>query len=240
MPVPVLASAPAVAIMRRMTIMGARWAWRVGTGFWCLLAVAAGVAVWTTEPGGNSIHGLDIYYARDNVTSALHPVAYMYVTHFAGLVELTLPLAVTAGVRGPRARFVAGSVAVLVAAVLVLLAVKTLADISPYADSSRASHDRLAAAGLIALAVATLCAAVALMCRGFAFYDRFVVVFLAGMGILHLVSMYLLAAVLDPRMSLTLWAWVPGLCDLLAAGCTAVLVAGTATARRDATQPLPA
>lgn len=214
--------------------------WRVGTGMWCLLAVAAGAAVWTTEPGGNAIHGLDILYARDNVTSALHPVAYAYVTHFAGLVELTLVLAITAGVRGPRARFVGGSVAVLVAAVLVLLSVRTLADTSPYADPSRASHDRLAAACLIALAVATLCAAVALMCRGFALYDRFVIVFLAGMGILHLVSMHLLAAVLDPRMPLTVWAWVPGLCDLLAAGCTAVLVTGTTTARQDATQPLPA
>ncbi|MFD7446515.1 hypothetical protein [Streptomyces sp. NPDC059909] len=198
------------------------------------------MAVWTTEPGGVSIHGLDIAYVRDNVHGALHPVAYAYIMHFVGLVEVTLLLGVTPGVRGPRARFVAGSVAVLAAAVLVLMAVNTLTEISPYADPSRALLDRLAAAGLIALALATLCAAVALMRRGFAFYDSFVIAFLVGMGILHMVSMSLVAAVLDPRMSLTVWAWTPALCHLLAAGCAAALAAGTAAVQREAGQPLPA
>ncbi|MGW1883943.1 hypothetical protein [Streptomyces sp. NPDC001970] len=204
------------------------------------MAVVAGAAVWTTEPGGTSIHGLDIVYVRDNVRGVLHPVAYVYIMHFVGLVEVTLLLGVTPGVRGPRARFVAGSVAVLVAAVLVLMAVNTLTDISPYADPSRALLDRLAAAGLMALALATLCAAVTLMRRGFAFYDSFVIVFLVGMGILHMVSMVLVAAALDPRMSLTVWAWAPALCHLLAAGCAVALAASAAAAQREAVQPLPA
>ncbi|GGT04344.1 hypothetical protein GCM10010254_25970 [Streptomyces chromofuscus] len=202
--------------------------------------MVAGVAVWTTEPDGNAIHGLDIAYVRDDVIGALHPVAHMYIMHFAGLVEVALLLGLTPGVRGPRARFVAGSVAVLVAAVLVLLAVKTLTDISPYAEPSRALLDRTAAGGLIALGTATLCAAVALMCRKHALYDRFVITVLVGLSVLHVVSMFLVAAVLDPRMSLAVWAWAPALCHLLAAGCAAALAAGTAAAQRAAVQPLPA
>ncbi|KAF3469281.1 hypothetical protein [Streptomyces sp. Tu 3180] len=202
--------------------------------------MVAATAVWTTEPDGTSIHGLDIAYVRDHVHGALHPVAHAYTMHFAGLVEVTLLLGLTPGVRGPRARFVAGSVAVLTAAVLALLAVNTLTETSPYADPSRALLDRTAAAVLIALALATLCAAVVLMRRGFVFYDGFVIAFLAGAGILHVVSMFLLAAVLDPRMSLTVWAWAPALCHLPAAGCAAALAAGTAADRREAVRPLPA
>jgi hypothetical protein len=201
----------------------------------CLLAVAAGACVWTTQLNGMPLIGFDITYVTDDVRWAMHPVAYEYVRNFAGLVECVLLVGLTVGVRGPRARFLAGGVLLLVVAVLVATGLRVLGDVQPYVDSSRAAADRFAAATAFALALVTLAAAVAVMCRWYVFHDGFVAGVLAGAGSLHLVAVFLLASALDARMELTVWAWGPGVCHLLAAGCVAAMVAG----RRETARPLP-
>ncbi|MEU9581085.1 MULTISPECIES: hypothetical protein [Streptomyces] len=192
----------------------------------CLLAVVAGAFVWTRQLNGMPLVGLDIAYVTDDVRGAVHPVAHEYVGHFAGLVECVFLVGLTVGVRGPRARFVAGGVLLLVAAVLVAVGLRTLGEVPPYLDPSRTAAGRFAAAVVFALALLALCGAVALARRWFVFHDGFVTGLLAGAGSLHLVAIFLLASALDPPMELTGWAWVPGVCHLLAAGCVAVWAAG--------------
>ncbi|NYV75931.1 hypothetical protein [Streptomyces sp. UH6] len=200
----------------------------------CLLAVVAGAFVWTRQLNGMPLVGFDITYVTDDVRGATHPVAYEYVRHFAGLVECVFLVGLTVGARGPRVRLVAGGVLLLVCAVLVTTGVRTLGDASSHVDLSRAAADRFAAAVVFTLALSALGGAVALVCRRFVFHDGFVAGLLAGAGSLHLVAVFLLASALDPPMELTGWAWVPGVCHLVAAGCVAAWVAG----RRE-TAPLP-
>ncbi|MEU6158131.1 hypothetical protein [Streptomyces sp. NPDC047130] len=221
-----------------MTTPGVRTGFRAGAVSLSVLALVACLFVWTTDPRGDVIVGVDIQYVTQYV-GVLHPVAEGFVERFGALAQVAAMLGVTVGVRGNRTRFLAAGVVSLAAAGMVGVGVRILGDLHPGAAPDLVAAERAEAVAVFVLAALLLGTAVALICRRFALHDGFVGVCLAVVGGLHLVSMYLVVSGLSPAMALAAWAWVPGGCLLLAALCTA----GTAVrprAGREAVRPLPA
>ncbi|MFP8959545.1 hypothetical protein ACLIYP_03070 [Streptomyces nanhaiensis] len=207
-----------------MTGRAVRWAGLAGAVV-SALAVMVGMALtWATGPDGYRIVGADAAYLEDYLPGLVHPVAQFYVNNTTQFAVAALLLAVTAGVRGPRARFAACGAAALAAAVLVLAAVGSLLEPESYWEPYEVQRFRLYAVVSAVLAVVVLAGAVALLMRAYAVHHGITVVFPLALCALHVSALLVLSTTLGPGATLHAGAWFAAPAYLLT-GAFAVVAA---------------
>jgi hypothetical protein len=210
-----------------------RWAGLVGAVGVSLAAAFSVVLPWA-EGGKRSFPGADAGERLEPyVSEVIHPLVQFYLVPAFAWSSVAVLLATTAGVRASWARFVAAAVALLPAALL-CLGIVTASDPGPYAEPYEVRSRWICAAAVAALLALLLAAVVALLRRAYRVYHWFVVVFLIGLGALHLAAIGLLAATLRSELQVTGFAWLPGAGFVLAGVFAAVAARGAAAMTEEA------
>ncbi len=214
-----------------------RWVGLAGGLVASLAAMSSVVLPWA-RGGERSIPGVDAGERLEPyVSEAIHPVVQFYLVPAFAWSGVALLLATTVGVRAPWARFVAAAVALLPTALLGL-GIVTASDPGPHAEAYEVRSQWICAAVIAVLLLLLLAAVVALLRRLYWIYHWFVVVFLAGLGALHLVAIGLLAATLHSDVQVTGFAWLTGAGYILAGVFAAIGTRGAAAlAEEDRRQP---
>ncbi|MFH0243444.1 hypothetical protein ACGRHY_13665 [Streptomyces sp. HK10] len=209
-----------------MTGRAVRWAGLAGAVV-SALAVMVGMALtWATGPNDYQVVGADAAYLDGYVPGVVHPVAQFYVHNTTQFAVVAVLLAVTAGVRGPRARFAACGAAVSAAAVLVLAGVASLLEPESYWEPYEVLRFRLYAVVFAVAAVVVLAGAVALLLRTYAVHHGITVAFPLALCALHLSALLVLSSTLGPGATLHGGAWFAAPAYLFAGVFAAVAAYG--------------
>lgn len=230
----------------RLVLRLMRWTGMAGAFLLCLIGILLGFLRWGTQnyesgPPGEVI-GWNLSFMEwrlEEAGAGILPLLFIYVNWAMAVVPPLL--AVTVGVRARWGRFVAAVPAVLAVAYLIFYGYYRLADVAEPSsilyDPGQAARMRLVAGLVLAAAVLTALAVVALIARWHTSYDAFVVGLIAAAGVCELAGVGLLAAtgVFDPHLV----AWLAGPVHLLAAALAAMSALGARLSLR-AGQPPPA
>lgn len=228
-----------------------RWTGMAGAFLMCLIAILLGFLRWGKEPDTGSLPGQDVigWELRDLDPDEGTGVLMHFILYAQWpLTTVVVMLALTVGVRARWGRFLAAMPPALVVVLLIysgLFLWQRAGEDAYIYGPEQGTRLRMFAVAFIALAVPVLAAVGLLIARQHASYDAFVVVMIAGTGILELVGVGWLTAsgIITPYLV----AWLVGPVHLLSAVLATVATVGAHRGRRiqrppdspDSGQPVP-